>query len=158
MRFLRELLGTMPAPPEDAPYAIGGTLAGDGYTLAAHMAEIVLREAGWRAECYGLGLPAATWCAAIEKTKPRLVWLSVSWIESRSTFLEEAGTLCDRARQHGVALVVGGRALSESIRQPLPYSAYGDNFQHLAAFAETLWHPRKGHTASGSGGRVGRRP
>lgn len=158
MRFVHELGGAMPSAPEGAPYAIGGTLAGDGYTLGAHMAEIVLREAGWRAECYGLGLPAATWCAAIGRTKPRLVWLSVSWMESRSTFLDEARTLCECAGQHGVALVVGGRALSEPIRQQLPYSAYGDNFQHLAAFAETLWRPPKGHTANGLGEKASSRP
>lgn len=149
MRFLRELLRAIPPPPEEAPYAIGGTLAGDEYTLGAHMAEIVLREAGWRAECYGLGLPAATWCAAMEKTKPRLVWLSVSWVESVPTFVEEARMLCGCAEQYGVALMVGGRALSERIRQQFPYSAYGDNFQHLAAFAGTLWRPREGDVRGG---------
>ena len=120
------------------------------------MAEIVLREAGWRAECYGLGLPAATWCAAMEQTKPRLMWLSVSWVKSVSTFVEEARRLCGCARQHGVALVVGGRALSEPIRQHLPYSAYGDNFQHLAAFAETLWQPPESHAFGGLGEEGGR--
>jgi methanogenic corrinoid protein MtbC1 len=158
MQFLRELLRAIPSPSAEAPYAIGGTLAGDGYTLGAHMAEIVLREAGWRAECYGVGLPAATWCVAMEKAKPRLVWLSVSWMESVSAFVAEARKLCRCAKQHGVALVVGGRALSESIRQQLPYSAYGDNFQHLAAFAETLWQPAEGHAAGGlrkkEGGRA----
>jgi len=142
MHFLHELRSAMPSPPEDAPYAIGGTLAGDGYTVPAHMAEIVLREAGWRAECYGVALPSGTWCAAIEKTKPRLLWLSISWVGSVPTFLEEASKVCECARQHEVALVVGGRALTDSVRRQLPYSAYGDNFQHLAAFAETLWRPR----------------
>jgi len=157
MQFLRELHRAMPQPADDAPYAIGGTLSGDGYTLAAHMAETVLREVGWRAECYGVGLPAATWYAAIEKTKPRLVWLSVSWIESVATFVEEARRFCECAKQHGVALVVGGRALTESVRQRLPYSAYGDNFQHLAAFAGTLWQPREASAAGGLAKKAGGR-
>ena len=45
-----------------------------------------------------------------------------------------------RAKAFGldVAFVVGGRALTEPIRQQMKYAAYCDNLQHLEAFAQTL--------------------
>ena len=37
-----------------------------------------------------------------------------------------------------VAFVVGGRALTEKVRQEMKYSAFCDNMQHLEGFAQTL--------------------
>ena len=36
-----------------------------------------------------------------------------------------------------VAFVVGGRALTESIRQQMKFAAYCDNMQHLESFAQS---------------------
>ena len=37
-----------------------------------------------------------------------------------------------------VAFVVGGRALTETIRQQMKFAAYCDNMQHFESFAQTL--------------------
>ena len=45
--------------------------------------------------------------------------------------------LCDAHGQQ-VAFVVGGRALSEPIRQRMKHAAFCDTLTHLATFANTL--------------------
>jgi excisionase family DNA binding protein len=138
MRVLHQLQGLLLSVPDSAPYAIGATLEGDPYTIPTLMVEIALREAGWRAESYGVGHPADTLCAAIRAVRPRLFWLSVSTIASVPDFLAGYSKLYDTAAECAVPVVVGGRALTENIRRAIQYSAYGDTLKHLTSFARTL--------------------
>ena len=149
-RLLFELRSLIPAPPRAAPVAIGGTLADDPYKLATSMVELVLRDAGWHAESYGVGLPADTLVAAIEAVRPRLFWLSVSAITKRESFIEAFAPISAAATRCGAALVIGGRALDEEVRRDLLFSAYGDNLRHLLGFAHTLT-PDPAALASASG-------
>ena len=138
LRLLHELRAALPQIPEDAPRAIGGTLSGDPYVLPSTMAELVLREGGWNAENHGTGIPADTFCAAIKRIRPRLVWLSVSHIAAMPEFLAQYEHLFECASAHGTAVAVGGHALTSNIRVQMRYSAFCDNFSHLISFAATL--------------------
>ena len=138
LKFLHELRVSLPSPEPDAPLAIGGTLEGDWYALPTTMVELVLREAGWRAQSYGTGHPAETLSIALRDRKPRLFWLSVSWLPSENDFVERFQKLYDTAAECGTALAVGGRALTETIRRRITYSAFCDNMGHLVAFASAL--------------------
>jgi methanogenic corrinoid protein MtbC1 len=137
LHVLRELRGMLPKPDDSAPLAIGGAAAGDQYSLGTTMAELVLRDAKWNATSLGDNLPFETISAAIREHRPQLVWLSCSFIEDESTFLDAYQELYD---EHGmsVAFVVGGYALTDSIRQRMQYSAFCDSMQHLEGFAQTL--------------------
>jgi len=137
-RVLHRLRMALPDVPDSAPLAFGGTLAGDPYTLASSMAEIVLREAGWRAESYGSGHPAATLRAALNDLRPRLFWLSISTIPSVEEFLLEYSSLYETAVSLGIPIAVGGRGLGEELRREMQYSAYCDTLRHLVSFARTL--------------------
>jgi len=134
---LREIRSLIPAPPADALRAIGGAPEGDQYNLATTMAEVVLRDAGWNAASLGDNLPFATLAAAIEQQRPRIFWLSCSHLMSVPEFLRNYHHLYDEFGMN-VAFVVGGRALTEPVRQQMKYAAYCDNMQHLEAFAQTL--------------------
>ena len=101
------------------------------------MAEIVLRDSGWKATSLGDNLPFATLHAAIKEQRPKLFWLSCSHLENPDRFLEEYRNLFDEFGT-AVAIVVGGRALTEPIRQDMRYAAFCDNMQHLESFANTL--------------------
>ena len=124
-----------------APNAVGATLEGDPYTIPTLMAEIALREAGWRADSYGIGHPFSTLCAAIRAVRPRLFWLSVSTIPSAPDFTAGYANLYDTAVECGVPVAVGGRALTEEIRRAIQYAAHGDTLRHLISFARTLNQP-----------------
>jgi methanogenic corrinoid protein MtbC1 len=132
------LIALLPEPPEDAPQAIGATVEGDTYTLPTTMIELSLRESGWRAGSYGVNLPVATMCAAIREAKPRLFWLSVSYLENSDRFLNDYPRLFETAGEHGTAVAVGGYALTEGVRKQIEYSTYCDTLAHLRSFAKTL--------------------
>lgn len=136
-RVLLELRSIIPEPPGGAPRALGGAPECDPYTLPTLMVEIVLRQAGWSAQSLGARLPFATLAAAASEAKPRLFWLSVSHIDDESRFLDEYQVFRRRTPPE-VAIVVGGRALAESVRRRMEYAAFCDNVQHLESFAKAL--------------------
>jgi len=137
-RVLGELRSFLAAPAPDAPIAIGGAPSGDPYNLGTTMAELVLREAGWNAVSLGDNLPFETLAAAIKEHRPRLFWMSVSHVDSRDHFLQGYSDLYETFGLD-VAFAVGGRALDEELRKEMKYAAYCDNFEHLEAFARTLY-------------------
>jgi methanogenic corrinoid protein MtbC1 len=150
VRVLFELRAIQPTPGESAAYAMGATLEDDPYMLPTTMAELCLREAGWRAESHGSCVPAETLGAALRDRRPRLLWLSVSAIGSVPRFLEAYGRLYEIAAELGVAVVVGGRALSEDVRREMSYSSHGDSMRHLVSFADAL-RQSAGQTTAASG-------
>lgn len=141
LRILYELRSAQPPIPDQAPVAIGGTLEGDHYVLPTAMAELVLRENGWRAASLGNSLPVATLKSAVERTHPKVLWLSVSHIPDEDRFVEAVSELYEKAAAAGAALAVGGRELIDDIRKQIQYSAFCDTMQHLESFAATLHSP-----------------
>jgi excisionase family DNA binding protein len=138
LRIVHELRGLQEPPADDAPVALGATVDGDPYTLAVSLAEVVLREAGYRATSLGHMLPFSTLHVALAEQRPQLMWLSVSSIRDEAKFADEVNRLYDACLAAGAALVLGGRALTEEVRRQLRYSAYCDTFLHLKSCAETL--------------------
>lgn len=120
--------------------AIGGTIEGDLYTLPSTMAELVLRESGFHATALGISIPIASLARAVKHAQPQLFWLSVSHIRDGLDFVTEFAVLSRACDEAGTALIVGGRVLTEELRQRMTYSAFGDTMQHLESFARTLLH------------------
>lgn len=138
LRILHELEQAVPPVHGDAPLAIGGTAEFDPYHLATTMAELVLRDAGWHATSLGTMLPTDTILEAIRDIRPRLVWLSVSHIVDEAALIDATQRLHAAASEHGAALAIGGRALTDELRRSLHFSAYCDTMQHLRSFADSL--------------------
>lgn len=124
--------------PDPAWRAIGGTLEGDPYMLPHLMAELVLRDAGFHASTLGHSIPCSSLIRAVEDEQPHVLWLSVSHIREGLDLVGEINALWRACAARGVALVVGGRALTAPLRRRLTYSAYCDRLQQLEAFAGTL--------------------
>ncbi len=135
-RVMHEVRRSFPEHPANAPIAVGGTVDGDPYTLASSMVELVLRDLGWRASSLGNMLPFSSLTHALCDTRPKLFWLSVSSIRDLDQFLDEFERLSTLAFENQVTLVVGGKALTDDVRKQMKYSAFCDNFQHLAAIAQ----------------------
>ncbi len=142
-RLVADLRSMIPAPPKKATVAIGAAPECDPYTLPTAMVETVLREAGWQAHSLGARLPFATLTAAVHDARPQVFWLSVSHIDDEQKFLAEYHSFYEQVRSL-TAVVVGGRALSEALRRQMEYAAYGDNLQHLKAFAR-VWRRKTAH-------------
>jgi methanogenic corrinoid protein MtbC1 len=118
--------------------ALGGAIDGDFYTLPTTMAELVLRDVGFQATSLGVSIPFSSLTSAIQQNRPKVFWLSVSHIREGLDFVTEFATLSRACTSNGTALVVGGRALTDDLRQRLTYSSFCDTMQHLEAFARAL--------------------
>ncbi len=134
-KMLHELRMAVRTPQPDAPLAVGGTLSCDPYRLPNAMIELVLRELGWQATSLGTSLPPATIAEAVRDSRPRLLWLSVSYIDSVPLFLDDYARLHSVAAEVGATVVVGGRGLIPEVRKQMAYSAYCDTLRHLVTFA-----------------------
>jgi len=131
-------LGRVQRRPDRKWCATGGTIEGDLYSLPSAMAELVVRNCDFHAISLGTSIPFASLAKAVQATKPKLFWLSVSHIRAELDFVSEFAALSQACTAADTALVVGGRALTEELRQRMTYSAYCDTMQHLEAFAKTL--------------------
>jgi len=147
LKALHELRRTMPAPSTHAPIAIGGTIEGDPYCLPTLMVELSLHEIGWTATSLGTMLPVDTLVEALRENRPHMLWISVSTIKSTSEFLDEYGRLQEVATAQGTAIAVGGRALTDQVRQQMTYSAYCDTLRHLVTFANSIHRPSRSRRA-----------
>ncbi len=138
LRILGELRKLLPPPSLKGWLAIGATIEGDPYALPTAMAELVLRGCGFQATSLGPSIPVASLVAAVHQLRPKLFWLSVSYLGDGLDFVTRFAELSKACAATGAALVVGGQALTEDLRQKMAYAAYGDTMQHLEGFARAL--------------------
>lgn len=120
------------------PVALGAAPEGDPYLLSTLLAQMVLLDAGWQAINLGPNTPIASLLEAAHKIKPRLIWLSVSYLADAKRFLGEYREFFRAIEPTGAAVALGGQGLIEEVRSAIPYTTYGDGLSHLAALARTL--------------------
>lgn len=137
VRLINELRAGLPDIPDDAPYAFGGTPQGDPYQLATALVELALREVGWHAVSLGCNLPFDSFLQAAHDREPQLVWLSVSAVTDRDTFVAGENRLASQLGDN-VALLVGGRGLTDQVRPKLRYTAHCDTVSHMVELATMM--------------------
>ena len=98
-------------------------------------------DAGWQAVNLGPNTPFQSFTNALRELRPRLVWISVSYVPDAEKFIREYRAFHEEASRQGAAIALGGSALVESLRSQLVYTTFGDGLTHLLEFARTL-HPR----------------
>lgn len=127
----------------DRPVAVGGAPEHDHSALPSLMAKLTLLDAGWEAVNLGPHTPTFALRGAIDDLKPQLVWVSVTHLQDPDQFVADFNELSEYAEQKQVAIAVGGRGLTQGIRERLRYTTFGDGFGQLLAFAKTLHHHRQ---------------
>jgi excisionase family DNA binding protein len=118
--------------------ALGGGPGGDPYVIANLMAELVLLEDGWSVINLGPNTPLASFLHAVERLRPRLVWLSASHLPEFGAFHKGAAALSQAARRRGVTVIAGGRAMTADRRVKLTHIKFGDNLSELQRVASSL--------------------
>lgn len=111
-RALDRLRGLLPLPGSHAAVAVGGTVPGDFHQLASVAAATVLAAAGWNTVNLGFDTPVRSLAVAARRLRPRLVWLSVSWLVGEPAALAaELEALAETLAGRGCQAIVGGHAL-----------------------------------------------
>jgi methanogenic corrinoid protein MtbC1 len=138
LEFLMEMKSLLPKPKPNAPTAICATLCEDNYTLPSLMVDVALYEAGWNSEFFGMGLTVETFKQAIIDRRPRLACVSFSGIEVTENFTDEFNDAYQTAVELGTALIVGGRMLTENIREQLKFTAYCENLERMLSLVRAI--------------------
>ena len=129
--------------------ALGGAPEHDHSLLPSLLCKLVLVDIGWEAVNLGPHTPIEVFAAAMEKIKPALLWISVSHLVEREHFIAAYQSLYANAEKHGIAVALGGMALTQDVRSGLTYTFFGDGLKHLEAFANSF-HPRQSRRRSPS--------
>jgi excisionase family DNA binding protein len=136
---ITELIDRVPKESEaTGPLALGAVTEGDPYSLSCLLAELVLREQGWRVRNLGVNLPLRSLVNATLEYRPGLVFLSINYLRDRERFLREYASFHETASGVNAAVIIGGQALDDALRSGLLYTAFGDRMVHLAEFASKL--------------------
>ena len=122
----------------DRPLAIGGSLLGDPYALAARMANMTVEESGFRTSYLGNGLPLESMGRAIEKLRPDLFWVSVSVIDCEADFVRRWNAVGSVAESAGCHVVVGGRAMTPKLRTRIRFDRYCEGMVEFASHARDV--------------------
>jgi len=141
-RLIYELRSMIRSPKANAPKAMCASSEGDIYVLPTRMVELVLVENGWNATSLGAGIPFQSMVHAVERNSPRLFCLSVSRVEDENEFLKQYARM-QKACGKKTSLIVGGRALTEELREQMEYTAYGENLQRLSSLVQAFHDPDK---------------
>ncbi len=130
LRAIGEMRALVEAP-RDAPVAVGGSVSGDPYLIPSALAGLVLAVCGFHSINLGADVPKPALFAAIDRFKPRLVWMSVSVPESPHARPAALTKLHAEVETRGAALIVGGGGAPERAKGV----TVGRDLRALAAFA-----------------------
>ena len=148
---VRDLVDRVRAERRGGPLAMGATTEGDPYVLAGLLGELVLLEQGWRVRNLGVNLPLRSLAHAAIRHRPRLIFVSASYLKDEEQFVREYASFRESAAVAGAAVIVGGQALGPALRSRLVFAGHGDRMAHLAEFARRLSPPDESPTAGGPG-------
>lgn len=140
VQVMHQLRTLQPPTGDKAVVAIGGSPAGDPYTLPSLMAATVLASEGWHEMNLGAQTPLDTLALAARESKATLVWLSISVAtDPPESLVKPIQQLAAQLARQQISLVVGGRALPPTLR-PTPKSNLhlAASMAELAAFARGL--------------------
>jgi excisionase family DNA binding protein len=126
---------------KDRPIAVGGAPGGDPYLVPSLLVELTLLDSGWDPTNLGPNTPLESLSQAVRELRPKLVWLSVSYVRDEEELIAGSRALFEQVLAVDSLLAIGGSALTESLRVQIPHSFFGTTMSQLAAFARSL-HPR----------------
>lgn len=123
---------------EGAPAAVGGAPPGDPYQLPSLMADCVLASLGYRSYNLGPQTPFETFGIAIEKFRPKLVWISVGAGAGKNRLRKGIQRLAETAGAAGTRVIAGGGELGSLGALRIPNLYTGSTMAELTAFASGL--------------------
>ena len=140
LKALHSLRQLMPAPPHNAPVAIGGAFPKDVSTLPTAMVAATLASRGWVATNLGPNTPLEAIAVAAIQEGARLAWVSVSRhdLKDAEAFARELQPFSRELADAGIRLAVGGRGIPAGWRNRQAHVTQMQTLRELTLFAEGL--------------------
>lgn len=136
LQAISQLRGMPAAAEASAPLALGGAAADDPYLLPSMMAAAVLADVGYRDMNFGAQTPLDLLASAADEHGAALVWLSISSIARKAALHGQIAALHEQLEAKHIALVVGGRMVTELSLHQLVRLHVVQSMAELAAFAQ----------------------
>lgn len=136
-RVLALVADGIPTSP-DAPICVLATAEGDDHALGLGLAELVLKECGWRTFWVGRATPVAEILRALELDDVRMVAISASLASSdRQRLATSARVVSNACAKKGVTFVMGGRgAWPEKPKHGFRLDSFRDFYRLLIELPE----------------------
>ena len=116
-----------------APLAIGGTAAFEGHSLASMMVELIFEDCGWKTRNMGALLPMQSLISAAGDLKPRIVWVSYTYVSNRErTIVDNQGLVA--AMDSTQTLIVGGQGLDCELLSEMSFDFHGATLADLHCY------------------------
>lgn len=144
VRALALLRAALPAPAPRAPSAVGAALAGDPYVLPSLMAATVLAEVGFRAFNLGADTPRAALDVAVERYRPRLIWIAFQPSSELEPAQKAIQAIAARHARGAVHVVCGGGPAARAATPARSGLHALGSMGELQAFARALYAPQPG--------------
>ncbi|TWT69583.1 helix-turn-helix domain-containing protein [Crateriforma conspicua] len=123
--------------PDDQIHAVGCAVGDEQHDVASKMIELVLTAAGMTTRSLGAALPVDSLQAAINDYCPQIVWVTYTCVQQPDSVVQINDRLFSSLRP-GQRLVVGGQALTQSLRRQMRFHFAGDSLCHLLDYLVDL--------------------
>lgn len=117
--------------------AVGGTMEGDLAEIASLMIEMTMCTIGIESFHVGTNLPQETLGEVAKQLKANVVWVTYTHIENIEKTIQDNRELY-HSLDPEVLLIVGGQALTKSVRREMLFDFTGESMQQLDAFGRKL--------------------
>jgi excisionase family DNA binding protein len=132
------LLRTLLVLEEGAPRAVGCAPAGDPYAIPTLAVATVLASEGFDVTNLGPETPMLSLVLAVERVKPKLVWVSASTAPGAEAVLAGLESVQRAAHDIGATIAIGGRSFETDLYRLPPEVFHCRAAAELAAFARGL--------------------
>jgi MerR family transcriptional regulator, light-induced transcriptional regulator len=116
---------------EGGPLVLLAAAEGEAHTLGLRLAELCMRERGWRTFWIGRDLPRDLLARAVTQRRPAALAVSASVCRDASELAAEAAVLAEACNGTGTALVAGG---SGPWPEPFPRGTVVRSFEALSVW------------------------
>lgn len=111
---IHKLRNTITLPEPNGKLALCFTAEGDMHELPAHLAQIILENAGWEVINFGANTPLYCMGDEVSQYKPNLICITAKTIPDSERFLREYKTFRELTKKMEIPVVLGGQTFIDS--------------------------------------------